>query len=173
MAYNLIPFPGTACPAVKSITVDVKRSGTNLRLVYKLEGDIAALKIPTRAAAVPTEKLWEHTCFELFFVEPGEDAYQEYNFAPSTAWDHYHFSDYRELMRGDKAGAKVRPAIATTQTATGLQMVVDVILPTDDVLDAALAAVIEDANGKLTYWALKHTTDEPDFHDSGAFMVEL
>lgn len=169
MNYTLIPFPGTSCPAVKSLTVQAVRSGTNLRLLYKLEGDIAALKIPPQSASTPTDDLWKHTCFELFFMELGEDSYQEYNFSPSTAWNHYYFSDYREKVEG----AKNRPVIKTLQSATTLQLAVEVSLGTEEELDAALAAVIEDANGKLTYWALRHTCEEPDFHDSGAFAAEI
>ena len=168
--FTLQPFPGTSCPAVKSITVAAKRSGTNLDLAYILEGDIAALKVPAPSAAVPAEKLWEHTCFELFFTELGEDLYHEYNFSPSTAWNHYQFSDYREPAEG----AKVRPAIRTTKTATSLRVDVSVQLATDEEVDAALAAVIETNDGKLTYWALAHTNpDEPDFHDPQAFVATL
>lgn len=34
-------------------------------------------------------------------------------------------------------------------------------------------AVIEEENGVLTYWALKHPPDKLDFHHPDAFAVEL
>jgi hypothetical protein len=37
----------------------------------------------------------------------------------------------------------------------------------------ALAAVIEDENARLSYWALKHASPKPDFHHPDAFVLEL
>jgi hypothetical protein len=36
-----------------------------------------------------------------------------------------------------------------------------------------LAAVIEAADGSLSYWALRHPPGKPDFHHRGAFALEL
>jgi hypothetical protein len=40
-------------------------------------------------------------------------------------------------------------------------------------LRLALSAVIEDENGKLSYWALKHPPGKPNFHHPDAFTLEL
>ena len=40
-------------------------------------------------------------------------------------------------------------------------------------LTAGLAVIIEEASGGLSYWALKHPSDRPDFHHAGAFALEL
>ncbi|MGH8770025.1 MAG: hypothetical protein ACREV2_02415, partial [Burkholderiales bacterium] len=40
-------------------------------------------------------------------------------------------------------------------------------------LKLALTAVIEDENGKLSYWALEHPPGKPDFHHQVAFALEL
>jgi hypothetical protein len=37
----------------------------------------------------------------------------------------------------------------------------------------ALAAVIEDGNGRLSYWALGHPQGKPDFHHPDGFTLEL
>jgi hypothetical protein len=36
-----------------------------------------------------------------------------------------------------------------------------------------LSAVVKEASGALTYWALRHAPGKPDFHHSEAFALEL
>ncbi len=40
-------------------------------------------------------------------------------------------------------------------------------------LHAGLGAVIEDARGMLSYWALAHRAAQPDFHDPRTFRLRL
>ena len=40
-------------------------------------------------------------------------------------------------------------------------------------LKIALAAVIEDRDGRLSYWALRHAPGKPDFHHPSAFALEV
>jgi hypothetical protein len=37
-------------------------------------------------------------------------------------------------------------------------------------LDVALAAVIESADGRLSYWALRHPEEKPNFHHTDSFV---
>jgi hypothetical protein len=43
----------------------------------------------------------------------------------------------------------------------------------DVYLSLGLAAVIEDLNGALSYWALKHPPGKPDFHHSDNFALQI
>jgi len=36
-----------------------------------------------------------------------------------------------------------------------------------------LAAVIEETNGRMSYWALKHPLGKADFHQTDGFALEL
>jgi hypothetical protein len=36
-----------------------------------------------------------------------------------------------------------------------------------------LSAVIEAADGTISYWALKHPSDRPDFHHADSFAIQL
>ena len=36
-----------------------------------------------------------------------------------------------------------------------------------------LSAVIEDADGTMSYWALAHPSDAPDFHHPDSFILDL
>jgi hypothetical protein len=40
-------------------------------------------------------------------------------------------------------------------------------------LRVALASVIEDGGGTLSYWALKHPPGKADFHHAHGFALEL
>jgi hypothetical protein len=46
-------------------------------------------------------------------------------------------------------------------------------LPGDGTLLLGLAAVIEDQSGNLSYWALAHRAEKPDFHSPAGFVVEI
>jgi hypothetical protein len=41
------------------------------------------------------------------------------------------------------------------------------------VLRLALAAVVEEDDGRLSYWALQHAPGNPDFHHPECFTLEL
>ena len=43
----------------------------------------------------------------------------------------------------------------------------------DPLQRARLAAVIEATDGSLSYWALAHPSDKPDFHHPDSFVLEL
>jgi hypothetical protein len=45
--------------------------------------------------------------------------------------------------------------------------------PADAPLRIGLSAVIEDRDGSLSYWALRHPHGKPDFHHPDAFALEL
>jgi hypothetical protein len=40
-------------------------------------------------------------------------------------------------------------------------------------LQVALAAVVEQTDGQVSHWALRHDGAQPDFHDRATFLVRL
>ncbi|MGH6840832.1 MAG: hypothetical protein ACREDV_01890, partial [Methylocella sp.] len=69
------------------IEVEIMRpSAGGLVLSYLVTGSIGDLRIPAAAAAVRTDELWRHTCFEAFVRTSPGAGYCEFNFAPSTQW---------------------------------------------------------------------------------------
>ena len=46
-------------------------------------------------------------------------------------------------------------------------------LPPGRSLRLGLSAVLEDADGVLSYWALRHPPGKPDFHHTDAFATQL
>ena len=169
-AVVLVPHPATPSAAVRSIFVRVRREGRALALDYRLSGDVPRLRLPQPAPAARAEGLWRHTCFELFVAARGAPAYQEFDFSPSGEWAAYAFAAYRE----DAAPLECRsPALARRESAKELALQASVGCAARGPLRLGLSAVVEDAEGALSYWALLHRSAKPDFHDAASFALEL
>ena len=148
-----------------------------LKLTYRLSGDLDALQLPEPRPPVRTDGLWRHSCFEAFIGHAGGPDYWEYNFSPSGAWAAYHFSAYREgmapLLKG--AAPTVTPRIRTRlrRSFACARSFMARAVPAGVGLRLGLAAVVEDKARVLSYWALKHPAEKPDFHHADSFVVEL
>jgi len=173
MNIRLTPHPDTPCPAVKWIVAELERtSATTLKLHYKLAGAIGDLQLPPWAEPARTSGLWRHTCFELFLRAGAGPGYLEFNFSPSTQWAVYRFTDYRAGMI--EASEALRPRIRFVASAQGLALVAEIDnLPAGASWRLGLAAVIEEVEGTISYWALSHPPGEPDFHHPDCFALEL
>lgn len=179
-SHSLVPFVPQPGAPVRTLQASVERSGAVLRFEYRLEADVKRLRIPERQAPAATDGLWKHTCFEAFLMQapgsasPDADEYRELNFSPSTQWAAYAFDRYREGM---KAVAMAEPPDVRVE-ATSSGLLVDARVSTSALfggaaLRIALAAVIEDDSGGVTYWALKHAPARPDFHHPAGFVLEV
>jgi len=144
-----------------------------LRLVYRLQGELGRLKLPAAARREHTDGLWRHSCCEVFIQGVDGPAYREYNLSPSTAWAAYRFEDYR---RGGErlAIAQLQIACDRTPSTFTLQASIDAdSLPVGARLRLGLSMVVESMQGELSYWALRHVSERPDFHAAGGFALEL
>ena len=170
-AWDLICHPATPAQAVRRLEVCVQRAaGGTLKIRYTVHGRIADLKVPAPLAGERRrEELWRHTCFEAFISAAGA-AYHEFNFAPSGAWAAYAFRDYRQGMQ--PLAAAEAPGIDVQRTAAAL-MLEATLRPSIEPARLALAAVLEENDGRLSYWALTHPADRPDFHHPGSFQPEF
>lgn len=161
------------------LVVDVGRGGRRVALGFQLDIDPAQLRIPAPAPARHTDELWRHTCFEAFVGLPSTDAYLEYNFSPSGAWAAYRFDGYRAGMTPLTAAPP--PSVQCNATDRGLELHAIVELEWLDrvppqspgALRLGLTAVIEDQAGLLSYWALAHASEKPDFHRAESFVAVL
>ncbi len=145
-----------------------ERQGAWLWLRFVVEGDVDGIAWPSAVEPGRADELWRHTCFEAF-VRTGE-GYREYNLSPSGAWASYRFDGYRRGMAESEEGA----GVAGLDGASDLVALEGRIeLPEDAAGPLALSAVIEDADGRISYWALAHPSDKPDFHHPDSFVLEL
>lgn len=142
-------------------------------MTFRLDGDIPRIRVPAPGVPRIAAQLWQHTCFEIFIALEGQPTYHEFNFAPSGEWAVSAFRGYRD--GGTLADDATRPDIDVRSTGSRLELDARVRL---DALSAihqsaslrvGLAAVIEAIDGTLSYWALCHPADRPDFHDADGF----
>ena len=175
----LSPFAAYPASAARRISVRVTRpEPARLLLEYELQGDPAGVAIARIAdevdgLTVPTHGLWRHTCMELFVCDAPRGPYLEFNFAPRGQWAAYRFSGYRAGM-APLTGIRP-PRIELRTTSDALLLSADVALPADLATGSqlGLAAVVEDVGQQLSYWALRHPGDRPDFHRPDSFVLEI
>lgn len=168
--------PSTHADAVRALQVDVHRStSAELKITFRLDGDISLIRIPAPVTPCIGTELWRHTCFEVFIAVEGQQAYHEFNFAPSGEWTVYALSGYRN--GNPLADETMRPHIALRSTRSRLELDANVRLDRLSSIHAraalriGLSAVIEAIDGTLSYWALRHPADQPDFHNAEGFTL--
>jgi len=149
----------------------------NLLLRYIVTGNMSDLNLPPVTAAARADELWRHTCFEAFVQAAPGAPYYEFNFAPSLQWAAYGFSDYRSGMRVASEISAPRVEVQSNGGAYELQASLELdrlaSLPSDGSWRLGLSAVIEEASGHKSYWALAHPPGEADFHHSDCFAHEI
>jgi hypothetical protein len=174
----LTAHPSTPNDAVRSLGVQLRAKEPGILLFqYSLDADMSRVRVPPSGAGGRADALWKHTCFEAFIAPADGPGYHEFNFSPSLDWAIYRFSAYREGMSLAEIGRA--PEISMRRADDGLELEAAVRLGhLADLRDArdlriAVAAVIEDKNGRLSYWGLRHPPGKPDFHHPIGFALEV
>lgn len=198
----LVPHPDSAPAPLSLIQVTLGRGPEGaLVLDYRLQGDLGALRLPSAAAPAPADRLWAHTCCEVFLRRSGSPTtagasatavptprpapdprlpprarpYREFNFSPSGQWASYGFAAYR--LRDPEAPLPPAPRLEVQGDAGELRLRATLepgaLPPGSGVLQVALATVVERQDGSLAYWALAHGAGQPDFHGEAGFVLAL
>ena len=160
--------PQAPSEAVQGIEATTFRAGELIRIEYRIRGDIGRLRIPPRRTPAPGERLWQRTCCEIFVASAPGGPYREFNFSPSGEWAAYAFASYRNGSPLPIADPGIELRISPHQLELHAAIGVE---PGRQC--AALCAVLEECDGRLSYWALKHAPGRPDFHDPRGFILEL
>jgi hypothetical protein len=174
----LTAHPSTPNDDVRSLAVQLRAEEPDILVFqYSLVADMSRVRVPLSGGSGRAVALWEHTCFEAFVAAGDAPGYHEFNFSPSLDWAIYRFSAYREGMSPAEIGRA--PEISVRRGDDGLELKSAVRLghlaDLRDIrhLRIALAAVIEDDNGRLSYWGLRHPPGKPDFHHPNGFALEV
>ena len=127
------------------------------------------------ALALPPARrdgLWQSTCLEAFIAAEGEASYWEVNLAPNGNWNVYALSGYRENLQPVAEVTSLPYSLRRSEDTLELQFQLDLSrwIPADQRVEVSLTAVLEDPHQSLSYWAWKHSGDEPDFHLRGSFQ---
>jgi hypothetical protein len=174
----LTAHPSTPNDAVRSLRVQLRAEEPGILVFqYSLDADMSRVRVPLSGVGGRADGLWKHTCFETFVAPADAPGYHEFNFSPSLEWAIYRFSAYREGMSPAEIGRA--PEISVRRGDDGLELQSAVRLGhLADLGDArhlrmAVAAVIEDESGRLSYWGLRHPPGKPDFHHPNGFALEV
>lgn len=154
----------------------------SLTVEFQLAAELRALRlIPSVCQPRRRDELWKHTCFELFARRGDNPRYCEFNFSAAGDWAVYQFDSYRGARR-DVAQRPIEVSVQTTGLAQiRLRARIDLhsafahelAAPALEAWRLNCAAVIESAEGSLSYWAVHHPRPHPDFHDAAGFCIAL
>lgn len=169
MRVALTVHPDTPSDAVSRIEVEIETTHPGkLALRYLVTGDVSEILLPPPAAPIRADDLWQHSCFEAFLRDSSGSGYHEFNFAPSSQWAAYQFTDYRD---GRSLAAETAPIIETRADIRCYELRVTLDWAGDGRM--GLSAIIEEHSGRKSYWALAHPPGDPDFHHSDCFALQL
>lgn len=173
--HRLVPHPDTPPDTASGVEVEFRMQDLDEVLLTFIVRDAARLIVPAPSTAVRADGLWSTTCFECFLRPAGGQAYQEYNFSPSGRWAAYAFDSYRAGMR--ELPVVVEPHVGQDEEGEAGAYVcvadLDLADTPDMPIQLGLSAVIEEAGGRKSYWALAHPPGPPDFHHPDCFTLEL
>lgn len=197
----LQPHPDTPCGPLTGIEVEVARvRPLKLQLRFVLIGNYRKVRLKLRQQDLGDE-LWRHTCFEAFVRVGGEESYIEYNLAPTGDFAAYRFDRYREGMTPAKeVRSSILDAQSRTEPLDRDRRVLlkrsgfDTLerfepsffslkaelsfsnamgLAVAEPWQVGLSTIVEEMNGRVSYWALAHPPGKPDFHHPSCFVLEL
>ena len=168
----------TPCKGVERIESSLRQEPNgDLSASYVLKGSVELLRLPPSVTPQRADGLWRHTCFEAFVAVKGNSNYYEFNFSPSGQWGAYAFRGYRDGAALEDEELNPGIALQISPEKFELHAVIRLnqlpaIAPAA-ALRVGLAAVIEERDGDLSYWALKHPPGKPDFHHPDGFLLEI
>ena len=143
-----------------------------LRIEYHLSGLSGAVAFPSTSANPARRlQLWRHTCFELLWGPLRQPGYWELNAAPAGHWNILSFTGYRRGLREElRVGARV--TTCRRPDAFSLFCILPAVALTGNgPYRLAPAAIIIHADGRRTFWAIRHPGEAPDFHHPASFAL--
>ncbi|HIJ90383.1 MAG: DOMON-like domain-containing protein [Desulfobulbaceae bacterium] len=172
--FSLHPFPGQNSGGV-NIHGAIERTNRAILLSFLLQGNLCDLVLPTAAEPKRCDNLWQSTCLELFWAEEGGKNYWELNLAPTGDWNVYAFTDYRTGMHQEDRVAG--PLTETHRTEDSFSLTGELKITNlhggHTPLRVGISAVLQHRNNRLSYWALAHPEEKPDFHAPRTFLLQL
>jgi hypothetical protein len=178
MQFNLIPHPATppSDPELK-VWVNVDHAGSlgstaTTNIWFGVGAPVDRFVMP-EGEPKRADDLWESTCFEAFLREDGDEAYREWNFAPSGQWAAYDFKSHREGRVDSQIDTD--PYIRMEDNFTWWALGATIAVDAEQKWQLGLSAILEEKDGAKSYWALAHPegSDKPDFHDPACFTAHL
>jgi len=169
MIYNLKPFDKAHS---LELLASASLSDNSILLQFKLENLNSNTSLPTRVSSNREIGLWERTCFE-FFLRDSAGHYYEFNFSPCGHWNCFYFDQYRSPLK--ESECEILNISEKRENTTYLLEVEINKLSLIENFDFSkdlrmnLTAVIKEND--LSYWAIEHSQNGPNFHDQNLFVA--
>ncbi len=160
--FELIPFKSYQTPIVISGNLDI--TAGEMTFDVQLSGNLDSLDWPNRDQCLIREYgLWESTCLELFLGPINGEHYWEFNLAPTGHWNCFSFSDVRQDMQ--ESDSLRLTSFSASKTSDSVQARAEIECIDIDLAEIriGISAVIAQGN-QLSYHALSHRSESPDFH---------
>lgn len=173
--HTLIPYEKTSSPLI-NIECELISRDDAFFVSYKLTGDLKSIDLGTEPHHARIIKLWEKTCFELF-IKNKKDQYMEFNFSPVFEWNAFFFDKKGDALQEFEKMASVKMDILHSMEV--FKVIVEIKksqFPEDfftEGMSAGLTTVLKERAGRLSYWALSHEDQRPNFHDFKSFKYKF
>jgi hypothetical protein len=170
--FSLIPFDNESAPKI-FLDCELNFPQDSLFISYKLTGDIEKIELGREPRHERVIKLWEKTCFELF-IKNNRDEYMEFNFSPVFEWNAFFFPKKGEALTEWKKMDSVKFDILDSLDV--FEVIVEINkkkFPENffEGCQAGITTVIKEKTGNLSYWALSHHDQRPNFHNFKSFTA--
>ena len=181
-ASRLVSFEPQAFPGIRVSGELIWNSDGWLELSYGIlmtaSGGISDLVLPNglfdglQLGGERRDELWTTTCCEAFIGLPGSERYWEINLSPNGDWAVYSFEGYRSSQRAPELSSapQVRLRRWHHQVRLDARLPLRPWWPAGVCPDLAMTAVLNLRTQGLSYWALRHGQDHPDFHLRSTFL---
>lgn len=144
-----------------------------LELQLRLRDPEQLVHNPPPAAAIERRHgLWESTCFEAFFSQPGAEHYWELNLAPNGHWNAYRLSGYRTGLQPETAITALPYSLQRSPELLELRLSLNLeaLLPPRSELELSITSVLNCSSTGCSYWAVRHSGSDADFHRRDSFL---
>lgn len=115
------------------------------------------------------DDLWKETCFEVFLQPEFSQDYYELNFSLSSAWNCYHFDEYRNPQPPKQSQFFNVEQLVWQPTLK--KLIIDMSMQETKKFNIGLTTILRSTEGAVGYYALKHVLDKPDFHQKDSFIL--
>ncbi|MFN2100712.1 hypothetical protein [Altererythrobacter sp. MF3-039] len=159
--HELVLHPQSADGPIKKVSASLRPTSAGCEAEFRLEGDIASIKVPENASPRREDFLWKTTCFEIFWQPDRGTYYREFNLSPSSKWACYDFDGFRENSR-DAPVEQIAISCSHDEEQLVLKAAIASELP--DPAQVALNGIVEDLEGNIQFWALAFPEGKPEFH---------
>ena len=170
---TLKPFAREAPVSTIQLEARATWSRQQLELEFQLRDPEHVVHEPAPTAACERRHgLWQSTCFEAFFSQPGAEHYWELNLAPNGHWNAYRLSGYRTGLQQEAAITCLPYSLRRSPELLELRLKLNLeaLVPPLSALELSITSVLACGSAGCSYWAVRHTGSEADFHRRDSFQ---